>query len=124
MRKLVRLGALVGGYDFHRRTFNRATQAWRQPGSTFKPFIYSAARPRVSLQLLQSMMRPISLPGMGSGGRPWEPKNSDGRYAGYISMHSAGGFKHGHHPSVDDVGREECQRLYSAFWFCRQRPSR
>ena len=35
--------ALVGGFDFNRSPFNRATQAWRQPGSSFKPFIYSAA---------------------------------------------------------------------------------
>jgi penicillin-binding protein 1A len=35
--------ALVGGFDFARNKFNRVTQAWRQPGSSFKPFIYSAA---------------------------------------------------------------------------------
>ncbi|MFW6236368.1 MAG: penicillin-binding protein 1A [Desulfovibrionales bacterium] len=35
--------ALVGGYDFHRSHFNRATQAWRQPGSAFKPIVYSTA---------------------------------------------------------------------------------
>ena len=81
--------ALVGGYDFHRRTFNRATQAWRQPGSTFKPFIYSAALAKGVTAATPVNDAPISLPGMGSGGRPWEPKNSDGRYAGYISMHSA-----------------------------------
>ena len=81
--------ALVGGYDFHRRTFNRATQAWRQPGSTFKPFIYSAALSKGVTAATPLNDAPISLPGMGSGGRPWEPKNSDGRYSGYISMRSA-----------------------------------
>ena len=81
--------ALVGGYDFHRRTFNRATQAWRQPGSTFKPFIYSAALAKGVTAATPINDAPISLPGMGSSGRPWEPKNSDGRYSGYISMHSA-----------------------------------
>ncbi|WP_443089118.1 penicillin-binding protein 1A [Vitreoscilla sp. C1] len=81
--------ALVGGYDFHRRTFNRATQAWRQPGSTFKPFIYSAALAKGVTAATSLNDAPLSLPGMGSGGKAWEPKNSDGRYAGYISMRQA-----------------------------------
>lgn len=81
--------AMVGGYDFHRRTFNRATQAWRQPGSTFKPFIYSAALAKGVTAATPLNDAPISLPGMGSGGRAWEPKNSDGRYSGYISMRQA-----------------------------------
>lgn len=81
--------ALVGGYDFNRRKFNRATQAKRQPGSSFKPFIYSAG---ISKGFTMSTMvndAPISIPGMGPGGRAWTPKNSDGRYAGFITLRQA-----------------------------------
>ena len=81
--------ALVGGYDFYRRSFNRATQAKRQPGSSFKPFIYSAG---ISKGLTISTLvndAPLVLPGMGPGGRPWTPKNSDGRYSGLITLRQA-----------------------------------
>lgn len=81
--------ALVGGYDFYRRSFNRATQAKRQPGSSFKPFIYSAG---ISKGFTISTMvndAPLVIPGMGPGGRPWTPKNSDGRYAGFITLRQA-----------------------------------
>ena len=81
--------ALVGGYDFHSKTFNRAAQAMRQPGSTFKPFIYSAA---LSKGMTASSMvndAPISLPGKGANGSVWTPKNSDGRYSGYITLRQA-----------------------------------
>ena len=81
--------ALVGGYDFHSKTFNRAAQAMRQPGSTFKPFVYSAA---LSKGLTASTMvndAPISLPGKGANGSVWTPKNSDGRYSGYITLRQA-----------------------------------
>ncbi len=81
--------ALVGGYDFHRKTFNRATQAQRQPGSSFKPFIYSAAIAKGMTPATSVNDAPISLPGMGPGGRPWTPKNSDGRYAGFITLRQA-----------------------------------
>lgn len=81
--------AVVGGFDFNRRSFNRATQAWRQPGSTFKPFIYSAGIERGLTAATPINDAPISIPGMGNGGRAWEPKNSDGKYAGFISLHQA-----------------------------------
>jgi penicillin-binding protein 1A len=81
--------ALVGGYDFHRRRFNRATQAKRQPGSSFKPFIYSAAIAKGFTPATMVNDAPIVLPGMGAGGRVWAPKNSDGRYAGFITLRQA-----------------------------------
>lgn len=81
--------ALVGGYDFYRRSFNRATQAKRQPGSSFKPFIYSAAIAKGFTPASLVNDAPIVLPGMGSGGRAWTPKNSDGRYAGFITLRQA-----------------------------------
>lgn len=81
--------ALVGGYDFYRRSFNRATQAKRQPGSSFKPFIYSAAIAKGFTPATMVNDAPIVLPGMGNGGRAWAPKNSDGRYAGFITLRQA-----------------------------------
>ncbi|WP_239324717.1 penicillin-binding protein 1A [Snodgrassella gandavensis] len=81
--------ALVGGYDYYRRSFNRATQAKRQPGSSFKPFIYSAAIAKGFTPATMVNDAPIVLPGLGAGGRPWTPKNSDGRYAGLITLRQA-----------------------------------
>ncbi|WP_274584574.1 penicillin-binding protein 1A [Neisseria leonii] len=81
--------ALVGGYDFHSKSFNRATQAQRQPGSTFKPFVYSAALSKGMTAATVINDAPISIPGAGPRGTTWNPKNSDGRYAGPITMRQA-----------------------------------
>lgn len=81
--------ALVGGYDFHSKSFNRATQAMRQPGSTFKPFVYSAALAKGMTASTLINDAPISLPGKGANGSVWSPKNADGRYSGYITLRQA-----------------------------------
>lgn len=81
--------ALVGGYDFHSKSFNRATQAQRQPGSTFKPFIYSAALAKGMTAATVINDAPLSLPGHGAGGKPWQPKNADGTYSGFITLRQA-----------------------------------
>lgn len=81
--------ALVGGYDYHSKTFNRATQAMRQPGSTFKPFVYSAALAKGMTASTMINDAPISLPGKGANGSVWSPQNSDGRYSGYITLRQA-----------------------------------
>lgn len=71
--------AVVGGYDFHSKTFNRATQSIRQPGSAFKPFVYSAA--------LSTNLTPATLVNDAPFTyRGWSPKNSDGNYAGMIPL--------------------------------------
>lgn len=80
--------ALVGGFDFDKNKFNHVTQAWRQPGSSFKPFIYSAALEKGFTPATVINDAPLSLPG-GTGGQPWEPKNSDGRYDGPMTMRQA-----------------------------------
>lgn len=78
--------ALVGGFDFNRNKFNHVTQAWRQPGSSFKPFIYSAS--------LEKGLSPATIindaplyfgPGQ-TGGQGWEPKNYDNKYEGMMTM--------------------------------------
>ncbi|MBO7381717.1 MAG: PBP1A family penicillin-binding protein [Neisseriaceae bacterium] len=81
--------ALVGGYDFYQKEFNRATQALRQPGSSFKPFVYSAALQRGVTATTQFNDEPLSLPGLGPNGTTWEPKNSGGTYRGLMTMHEA-----------------------------------
>lgn len=53
--------ALVGGFDFKRNQFNHVMQAWRQPGSSLKPFIYSASLEKVSHLRPSLMMRHFSL---------------------------------------------------------------
>lgn len=81
--------ALVGGFDFQRNKFNHATQAWRQPGSSFKPFIYSAALERGYSPASVVDDAPISFPAGVTGGQPWEPKNYDGKYDGPMSLRTA-----------------------------------
>ena len=81
--------ALVGGFDFQRSKFNHATQAYRQPGSSFKPFIYSAALERGYSPASVVEDAPISFPAGVTGGQPWEPRNYDDKYDGPISLRTA-----------------------------------
>lgn len=78
--------ALVGGFDFNRNKFNHVTQAWRQPGSSFKPFIYSAALEKGLSPSTIINDAPISFDAGQTGGQPWEPKNYDNKYEGPITM--------------------------------------
>lgn len=80
--------ALVGGFDFSRSKFNHATQAWRQPGSSFKPFIYSAALEKGFTPATIINDAPLSLPGA-IAGEPWEPKNFDGKTEGPMRLRTA-----------------------------------
>ena len=78
--------ALVGGFDFDKNKFNHAAQAWRQPGSSFKPFIYSAALEKGFTPATVINDAPLFFDAGISGGQPWEPKNYDGKYDGPMSM--------------------------------------
>jgi penicillin-binding protein 1A len=80
--------ALVGGFDFGRAQFNHATQAWRQPGSSFKPFLYSAALEQGVMPATQINDAP--LPADPNSTTPaWDPKNSDDQYDGPITLREA-----------------------------------
>lgn len=81
--------ALVGGFDFSRNKYNRVTQAWRQPGSSFKPFIYSAALEKGFTAATVVNDAPIVLDPFETGGQVWEPKNFDGEFDGPIRMRTA-----------------------------------
>ena len=82
--------ALVGGFDFNRNKFNHVTQAWRQPGSSFKPFIYSAALEKGFTPASIIDDAPISFPASFTGsGSSWEPHNFDGKYEGPMRLRTA-----------------------------------
>ena len=80
---------MVGGLDFARNKFNHATQAWRQPGSSFKPFIYSAALEKGVTPLTVVNDAPLFFSAAQTGGESWEPKNYDGKYEGPMSLRRA-----------------------------------
>ena len=78
--------ALVGGFDFQKNKFNHVTQAWRQPGSSFKPFIYSAALEKGFTPATVVNDAPLFFDAGVTGGQPWEPKNYDGQFEGPMSL--------------------------------------
>jgi penicillin-binding protein 1A len=78
--------ALVGGFDFDKNKFNHATQAWRQPGSSFKPFVYSASLEKGLSPSTVINDAPLFFDASVTGGQPWEPKNFDGRFDGPMTM--------------------------------------
>lgn len=81
--------ALVGGFDFNRNKFNHVTQAWRQPGSSFKPFIYSAALEKGYTPGSIVDDAPIIIPASETGSQAWEPHNYDGKYEGPMTIRNA-----------------------------------
>ena len=83
------LRALVGGFDFGKNKFNRVTQAWRQPGSSFKPFIYSAALEKGFTPATIVNDAPLFFDAGATGSQPWEPKNYDGKFEGPMPLQTA-----------------------------------
>jgi penicillin-binding protein 1A len=81
--------ALVGGFDFHRNKFNHVTQAWRQPGSSFKPFIYSASLEKGFTPATVIPDDPIVVEAEVTGSQRWEPKNYDGKFEGPMRLRTA-----------------------------------
>ena len=80
------IAALVGGFDFAKNKFNHVTQAWRQPGSSFKPFIYSAALEKGFTPATIVNDAPLFFDAGVTGGQPWEPKNYDGTFEGPMTL--------------------------------------
>ncbi|MEW5771027.1 MAG: penicillin-binding protein 1A [Pseudomonadota bacterium] len=81
--------AMVGSFDFSRNQYNHVTQAWRQPGSSFKPFVYSAALERGVTPATVFDDAPITIDPAETGGVPWEPKNFDGTMDGPVTLRTA-----------------------------------
>ncbi|WP_315838085.1 penicillin-binding protein 1A [Bradyrhizobium prioriisuperbiae] len=84
-----RVLAMVGGFSFDQSQFNRATQAYRQPGSTFKPIVYSAAMDNGYTPSTVLMDAPIEID-QGQGSDVWRPENfSTGKYQGPTTLRNA-----------------------------------
>jgi penicillin-binding protein 1A len=81
--------SLVGGFDFDHNQFNHITQAWRQPGSSFKPFVYSAALEKGFTPATVINDAPLIFDAEQTGNEPWEPKNYDGKFEGPMRMRQA-----------------------------------
>ncbi len=78
--------ALVGGFDFNMNKFDHVTQAWRQPGSSLKPFIYAAALEKGIMTSTLVNDAPISVPPTETGGQLWEPKNYEAGFEGPMRL--------------------------------------
>ncbi len=81
--------ALVGGKDFKDSKFNRATQAVRQPGSSFKPIVYAAAMEEDVMPSDHFLDAPITFKQKGGKGKGWSPHNSGGGYSGEVTLQRA-----------------------------------
>ncbi|TXI13068.1 MAG: penicillin-binding protein 1A [Polynucleobacter sp.] len=81
--------ALVGGFDHNRNKFNHVSQAQRQPGSSFKPFVYAAAIEKGIMPNTVVNDAPLSISGLETGGQMWEPKNYDGKFEGHMRLRTA-----------------------------------
>jgi len=81
--------ALVGGFDFNRNKFNHATQAWRQPGSSFKPFVYSAALEKGYTPATIVEDEPLNFSADETGNKAWSPQNFDSAFDGPIRLRQA-----------------------------------
>lgn len=81
--------AMIGGFDFWRGHFNRATQAFRQPGSSIKPFVYAAGLERGLTPATQISDQPFTLTAAQTGSRAWSPKNDSNRYEPFVTLRQA-----------------------------------
>ncbi|MFN3792921.1 penicillin-binding protein 1A [Massilia sp.] len=77
--------ALVGGFDYNLQKFNHVTQAWRQPGSAIKPFVYAAALDKGYSPGTRILDEPLDMPGENAG-QTWSPQNDDGVFDGPVTM--------------------------------------
>jgi cell division protein FtsI/penicillin-binding protein 2 len=115
--------ALVGGFDFDKNKFNHVTQAWRQPGSSFKPFIYSAALEKGFTPATVVNDSPLFYDASVTGSQAWEPKNYDGTFEGPMSLRK-GLAKSKNMISIrvlESVGPQNAQNWIAHFGFDPQR---
>jgi penicillin-binding protein 1A len=111
--------ALVGGFQFDRNKFNRVTQSVRQPGSSFKPFIYSAALEKGFMMSTVINDAPVTIDAGLTGGVSWEPKNYDGKFDGPMRMRT-GLAKSKNMVSIrilQNIGSQYAQDYISRFGF-------
>ncbi|MEE9332173.1 MAG: penicillin-binding protein 1A [Methylophilaceae bacterium] len=118
------INALIGGFDFGKNKFNHVTQAYRQPGSSFKPFVYSAALEKGFTPASIIEDEPINMSAREVGGRKeWNPKNFNNRYDGPIRMRVA--LKKSKNVVsirlLDSIGTRYAQDYVTKFGFSRKR---
>ena len=114
--------SMVGGFDF-REQFNRVTQAWRQPGSSFKPFIYASALERGMTPNTQVSDEPFMLTAEQTGSKAWNPKNYGNTYEPMLTLRQ-GLYKSKNMVSIrimQAVGPAYVQDYISRFGFDRAR---
>lgn len=115
--------ALVGGFHFEEGKFNRVTQAWRQPGSAFKPFIYAASLERGLTPATQISDEPFVLTAAQTGSKAWAPKNYGSTYEPMLTMRQAL-YKSKNMVSIrimQAVGPKYVQDYVTRFGFDRER---
>lgn len=115
--------AMVGGFSFQDGNFNRTTQAWRQPGSAFKPFIYAAGLERGLTPATQVSDEPFVLTAQQTGSRAWSPKNYGGNYEPMVTMRQ-GLYRSKNMVSIrimQAVGPDYVQDYITRFGFDRER---
>ena len=111
--------SLVGGFDFEKNKFNHVTQAWRQPGSGFKPFIYSAALEKGFTPTTIINDGPLFFSAGETGGQAWEPKNYEGTFEGPLPL-KTGLAKSKNMISIrilNAIGTEYAQKWITRFGF-------
>ena len=111
--------SLVGGFDFDKNKFNHVTQAWRQPGSGFKPFIYSAALEKGFTPTTIINDGPLFFSAGETGGQAWEPKNYEGTFEGPLPL-KTGLAKSKNMISIrilHSIGTEYAQKWITRFGF-------
>ena len=111
--------ALVGGFDFAKNKFNHVTQAWRQPGSSFKPFIYSAALEKGLTPATIVNDAPLFFDAGVTGGQPWGPQNYHGKVEGPMPPYTAlaKSKKMGSIRVLQAVGAQNAQEWITRFGF-------
>jgi len=111
--------ALVGGFDFNRSKFNHVTQAWRQPGSSFKPFIYSAALEKGYTAASIVEDEPLNFSAAETGNKEWSPQNYENSFEGPIRLRKA--LAHSVNTVairvLQDIGPEYAQSYITRFGF-------
>ncbi|NYT82060.1 PBP1A family penicillin-binding protein [Alcaligenaceae bacterium] len=115
--------SMVGGFDFEEGKFNRVTQAWRQPGSAFKPFIYASSLERGLTPATQISDEPFVLTAAQTGSKAWTPKNYGGKYEPMLTMRQAL-YKSKNMVSIrimQAVGPKYVQDYLTRFGFDRER---
>ena len=117
------INAMVGGFHFSDGKFNRVTQAWRQPGSAFKPFIYAAGLEKGLTPETLISDQPFHLTSAQTGSKPWSPKNYGGSYETMLTMRN-GLYRSRNMVSIrimQAVGPQYVQDYVTRFGFDRSR---